>query len=215
MAPMNTMPRTPPQSVANCWTAVEKEASGGEKAVTRVLSAREGDRCSRGQAHLDAQATEFRVLQAQLAVVERHLLGDDRQAEPGALRRRDGPAGERLEQALALGRVDPRAVVVDAQHDRVAVAHEPQADVPARATVQRGVVEQVVDEQAQAAAPALERDLGNALCELVLDVGAAAAGGVQRLVDEVAELDVLARQALGRVAARERLEALEQVDDAL
>src|SRR4051794_14203508 len=34
-------------------------------------------------------------------------------------------------------------------------------------------------------------------------------------VDEVAELDVLAREAVGRAAARERLQPLEQVDDAL
>src|ERR1700750_1399865 len=100
---MNTMPRTPPQSVANCWRACETEASGRENAVTRDLSAREGDRCSRRQANVDAQATELRRLEAQIAVVEGDLLGDDRQTEPRARRRRGRAARERLQQALAGG----------------------------------------------------------------------------------------------------------------
>src|SRR4051794_11227692 len=98
---MKRIPRTPPQSVANCWTAVETEASGGEKAVTRVLSARDGDFCRGGQTDLDAQATERRLGENQLTAVECDLLGHDRQPEPRARRRRRGAAGERLEQALA------------------------------------------------------------------------------------------------------------------
>src|SRR5215213_7227854 len=48
MAPMNTRPITPPQSVANCWTVWAKVAGGGE-AVTRPLSAGPGGSCSHRQ----------------------------------------------------------------------------------------------------------------------------------------------------------------------
>src|SRR3954468_4793174 len=81
MAPMKTRPITPPQSVANCWMAVETEASGSGEAVTRSLSAGDGLRCSRGQSDMDAQAAERGLLEAQLALVQHDLLGDDRQPE--------------------------------------------------------------------------------------------------------------------------------------
>src|SRR3954452_6800510 len=156
MAPMNMRPITPPQSVANCWIEVETNASGGEKAVTRPLSARNGHRCSRRQANVDAQAAERRLLQAQLAVVQRDLLGDDRQAEPGARGGGGRSASERLEQALALGHRDARAVVLDADDQRAALALEADAHRSARAPVEGSVVEQVVDQQPQAAAPAVD-----------------------------------------------------------
>src|SRR3954447_20692422 len=104
MAPMNMRPITPPQSVANCWIEVETDASGGEKAVTRPLSARNGHRCSRRQANVDAQAAERRLLEAQLAVVQRDLLGDDRQPEPRA-----GGGGGRRRRAAVPGRARSRA----------------------------------------------------------------------------------------------------------
>src|SRR3954469_16879935 len=214
MAPMNTIPTTPPQSVANCWIQVDTEASGSEEAVTRSLSARDGLRFSDGQADVDAQASERRVLEAQLAAVQRDLLGDDRQSEAGPGRRRGRPAGERLEQAVALAGCDAGTVVLDAHVQRAVPAREADLDPAARATVQRGVVEEVVDEQAQAAAPAVDHGVVDLVGELERDARVAPAGRVQRAVDEVGELDVLARQALGRVAARERLQAFEEVDDA-
>src|SRR3954453_12578858 len=113
MAPMKTRPIPPPQSVANCWMAVETEASGREEAVTRSLSARDGLRFSHGQPPVDAQAAELRVLEAQLAAVQRDLLGDDRQAEPGARRGRVGAAGEGLDEGPALVRGDAGAVGPD------------------------------------------------------------------------------------------------------
>src|SRR4051812_32861031 len=115
MAPMKTRPITPPQSVANCWMAVETEASGSGEAVTRSLSARDGLRCSRGQPDMDAQAAERGLLEAQLAVVQRDLLGDDRQAEPGPRRGRRRAAGERLEQPITILVQDAGAVVLDAE----------------------------------------------------------------------------------------------------
>src|SRR4051795_8651635 len=124
MAPMNTRPITPPQSVANCWMAVETEASGSGEAVTRSLSAGDGLRCSRGQPDMDGQAAERGLLEAQLAVVQRDLLGDDRQAEAGARRRRRRTAGERLEQALALPGRDAGPVVLDADGDGAVLALE-------------------------------------------------------------------------------------------
>src|SRR4051794_41255630 len=159
MAPMNTRPITPPQSVANCWMAVETEASGSKEAVTRSLSARGGHRSSHRQADVDAQAAERGLREAQLARVEGDLLGDDRQSEPGAGRRRRRAAGERLEQAVALGRRDAGTVVVDADVQRAVLPREAHADLAAGAAVQRGVVEQVVDQEAQAAAPAVHRRL--------------------------------------------------------
>src|SRR5262245_3334691 len=140
---MKTRPTTPPQSVANCWMSSAMEASGGEVTVTRWLSAGGGDRCSRRQADLDAEAAELRVPQPQLAVVQRDLLGDDRQAEPGARRGRRRAARERLEQPVAVGRVDARAVVLDAHEERVALPRERDPHVPARTAVERGVVEEV------------------------------------------------------------------------
>src|SRR3954447_15432035 len=215
MAPMKTRPITPPHSVANCWMAVETEASGSGEAVTRSLSAGDGLRCSRGQSDMDAQAAERGLLEAQLALVQHDLLGDDRQPEARPRRRRRRAAGERLEQALAILGEDAGAVVLDAQVERAGLAAQADADVPARPPVQRGVVEEVVDEEPEAAAPAVDQGFVEVFGELELDAGMAAPGGVESAVDEVAELDVLARQALGRAAARERLEALEQVDDAV
>src|SRR2546423_1728938 len=114
MAPMNTSPTTPPQSVANCWMDVETEASGGEEAVTRSLSAPDGHGSSHRQADVDAEAAQRGLVQAQLAVVQRDLLGDDRQAEPGAGRGGVRAARERLEQAVALAGRDAGTVVLDA-----------------------------------------------------------------------------------------------------
>ena len=84
-----------------------------------------------------------------------------------------------------------------------------------RPAVQRGVVEQVVDQQPQAALPAVDRALVDAAGELVAHARVALARAVDRGVEHVAELDRLARQALGRLAAGERLQALEQVDHAV
>src|SRR3954452_11558535 len=215
MAPMKTRPITPPQSVANCWMAVETEASGSGEAVTRSLSAGDGLRCSRGQPDMDAQAAERGLLEAQLALVQHDLLGDDRQPEARPRRRRRRAAGERLEQALAVLGEDAGAVVLDAQVERAVLAAQADADVAARAPVQRGVVEEVVDEQAEAAAPAVDGRLLDLVRQFELHPRMPAPGGVEGAVDEVGELDVLAREALGRVAARERLETLEQVDDAI
>src|SRR4051812_24065794 len=150
MAPMNTRPITPPQSVANCWMEVETEASGSEEAVTRSLSAADGLRCSRGQPDVDAQAAERRLLEAQLAVVQRDLLRDDRQAESRPRRGGRRAAGERLEQPLAVLGRDARPVVFDADIHRTVRARKADPHAAARAPVQRGVVEEVVGEQAQA-----------------------------------------------------------------
>src|SRR3954447_255496 len=145
MAPMKTRPITPPQSVANCWMAVETEASGSEEAVTRSLSARDGLRFRDGEPPVDAQAAELRVLEAQLAAVQRDLLGDDRQAEPGARRGRRHAAGEGLDEAPALVRGDARTVVRDEERERSVVAPQADTHVAARPAVERRVVEQVVD----------------------------------------------------------------------
>src|SRR6476469_5710036 len=130
---MKTRPTTPPQSVANCWMCWATEASGSAVGVTRWLSAARGDHCSRGKADLDAQAAELRILEEQLAGMERDLLGDDRQAEPGSRRGRRRPARERLEEALPLRGVDARPVVVHAHEERVVGARERDPDVAAGA----------------------------------------------------------------------------------
>ncbi len=80
------------------------------------------------------------------------------------------------------------------------------------APVQGGVVEQVVDDQAQAALPAVDPPLLDVAGQLEADAGVALARAVDGGVEHVAELDRLPPQALGRLAARERLEPLEQVD---
>src|SRR5690242_656546 len=141
-------------------------ASGGDATVTSGLSARPGDRFSRGEAHLDAQAAELRALEAQLAVVQGDLLGDDRQAEAGARGVRRRSARERLEDVAVFAGRDAGSVVVDGQHERLLVAPRRDEDadpnLPTRAAVQRRVVEQVVDDEAQAAAPAAHHGLGRA-----------------------------------------------------
>src|SRR3954468_3675388 len=126
MAPMKTRPATPPQSAANCWIHSEMPASGGGATVTPRLSAPGGDRFSRRQADLDAQAAERGLAEAQLAVVQGDLLSDDRQAEPRPRRRRGAAARERLERGSAFPRRDARAVVVDRQREGAVVA--PQRD---------------------------------------------------------------------------------------
>ena len=148
--------------------------------------------------------------------MQRRLLGDDREAEAGAVGPRVLAAGERLEQALALGGGDAGAVVLDAHHQPAVVALEPDADAAAvRAAVQGGVVEQVVDDQPQAALPAVDRALVDVARQLVADARVALARAVDGGVEDVAELDRLARQAVGGLAARQRLQALEQVDHAV
>src|SRR5919197_3106068 len=143
MAPMNRRPTTPPQSVANCWTVSATEARGSGGAVTRSLSARGGPACSHGQANVDAQPAALRVPEPELAAVHRDLLGDDRQAESRAPRGGGRAPREGLEQPRALGVRDPGPVVVDAQHERAVLARDRDAHAPARAPVERGVVEQV------------------------------------------------------------------------
>jgi hypothetical protein len=81
--------------------------------------------------------------------------------------------------------------------------------------VQCGVVEQVVHEQPQALSPAADRAAGERFLEGVADAGMPAPGGVDSGVEQVVELDVLARQALGGLAAGQRLQTLEHVDGAL
>src|SRR3954451_17213045 len=117
MAPMKTRPATPPQSAANCWIHSEMPASGGGATVTFGLSARGRDRFSRRQPDLDAQAAELGLAEAQLAVVQGDLLGDDREAEPGPRRRGGAAARERLEQTAALRARDAGAVVVHGQRE--------------------------------------------------------------------------------------------------
>src|SRR5215210_2715418 len=122
MAPMNTRPMTPPQSVANCWTVSATVAGGSEEAVTRPLSAGRARSSSDGQRDVDAQATQLGVLEAQRAAVQRDLLGDDRETEARAWRRGGRPAGERLEHAVALLGRDARSVVLDAHVQRAVLA---------------------------------------------------------------------------------------------
>ena len=81
--------------------------------------------------------------------------------------------------------------------------------------MQRGVVEQVVDQQPQAVRPAVQAGVADAVGELERDARMAAAGRVDGGVDEVGELDVLARERVRRLAAGQRLQAVEQVHDAV
>ena len=152
----------------------------------------------------------------QLAAVDRGLLGDDREPEAGAAGRRALAAGERLEQPRALVGRDAGAVVLDPDDQPpVDAARARRRRCRPAPAVQRGVVEQVVDEQPQAALPAVDRALVDAAGELVVDARVALARAVHGGVEQVAELDGLARQALGRLAAGERLQALEQMDHAV
>ena len=74
---------------------------------------------------------------------------------------------------------DARPVVVDAHETSVAVrARRRDPDVAAGAAVQRGVVEQVVDEQPEAAVPAMDGGVVDLVVELVRDARMAAPGGV-------------------------------------
>ena len=148
--------------------------------------------------------------------MQRRLLGDDREAEAGAVGAGVRAAGERLEQALALRGGDAGTVVLDAHDEPAVVAGEADGHAAAAlAAVQRGVVEQVVDDQAQPALPAVDPALLDVARQLVADAGVALARAVDGGVEDVAELDRLARQALGGLAARERLQALEQVHHAV
>ena len=67
----------------------------------------------------------------ELAAVQRGLLGDDREAEAGAVGPRVRAAGERLEQPLALGGGDAGAVVLDADDAAVPSSRSrPTATLP-------------------------------------------------------------------------------------
>src|SRR5215207_5643354 len=120
------------------------------------------------QPYLDAEAALGRLAEVQLAAVQRHLLGDDRQAEAGAGGSSVLATGERLEQARALVWRDAGSVVVDADDQPVVGALEAHGHAATRPAVQGGVVEEVVDQQAQAALPAVDGALVDAAGELVL-----------------------------------------------
>src|SRR3954466_14051812 len=184
MAAMNTRPMTPPQSAANFWTCWATEASGSEYGITNGLSAGDGENCSGGETNVDREAAERRFAERQLPRGQGDLLGDDRQAEPRSRCRRARPAGERLEEAVAVGGRDPRPVVLDADEQRVPVAGQADPHVSPCAAVQRGVVEEVVDQQAQAAVPAADPGVGDRVVELVRHRRVAASRGVERRVDE-------------------------------
>jgi hypothetical protein len=90
-----------------------------------------------------------------------------------------------------------------------------QPDAHLVAAVQRGVVEQVVDDEAHALGPAVDRGLRRLVGEREARRRVPALRGVDRGIDDVAHLDGLARQGLGRLAAARAPAALEQVHDPL
>src|SRR5205085_3469852 len=115
------------------------------------------------------------------------------------------------EYDLALVRRYPGAVVLHLYEERAVLLSQCDVDSPARPTVERGVVEEVVHEETEAAFPPAQRGSVDRVVELVADVRMPPPRGIDRGVDQVAHLHVLAREALRGVAARERLQALEEV----
>jgi hypothetical protein len=120
--------------------------------------------------------------------MQRRLLRHDREAEAGAGCAARGRADERLEHAVAVGRVHAGPVVLDAQEEMAVVARE--ADVDLAAAVQGRVVEPVVDEQAQAVRPAANARRCERLVELLARGRVPAAGGVDGGVDHLPREDV-------------------------
>jgi len=142
--------------------------------------------------------------------VQAGLLGDEGEAEarprgPGAR-----PAGEAGQHAFALGRRDPRAVVVHDEPDAALAVVDPDGDLPA-SPVPGGVLEQVVGDRPQPrldSAHAGRRRAG--VVELDSEAGVATAGGGDRGIGDVREVDPGGLAAGARVPARERLQAPEQ-----
>ena len=197
---MNTRPMTPPQSAANSGRAGrdggERQRSTGSPTSYRPRRARTA---VAGRRNVGPRGRRARFPRRQLARVQRDLLGDDRQAEARPRRRRRRPRanGSRRRSRSSGGMPGPSSST-----GRASVS--PRADRPTRTcpprAVQRRVVEEVVHQQAQAAVPAADHGVGDRVVELVCHPGVAASRGVHRGVDEVGELDVLAREALGGVA---------------
>ena len=160
-------------------------------------------------------AAAARVGEPQLAAVQRHLLGDDREAEAAAVGARVRAARERLEHAAALVGRDAGPVILDADHELPVGTLEPDRDAAVQPSVERRVVEQVVDQQPEAALPAVDRALVDAPGQLVAHARVTLARAVDGGIEHVAELDRLARQALGGLAAGERLQPAQQVDHAV
>ena len=127
---------------------------------------------------------------------------------PGAVASRPRANGSSSRSRSASGMPGPSSATRSSQRPSSAL----EVDVDPPAAVDRGVLEQVVDDQPQPVRPAVERALA-ALAQLEGDPRMAAPGGVDGGVDEVAELDLLARERVGRLAAGERLQPVEQVHD--
>src|SRR5690349_18663447 len=102
---------------------MEMQREANRRAARPARADRAAGRSGRNP-DLYGEAAQRGVAQPQLAAVERDLLRDDRQPEPGAARVRAGPPRERLEQPLSLLRRDPRTVVGDAQQPAAVLARE-------------------------------------------------------------------------------------------
>src|SRR3954462_9076153 len=115
MAPMKTRPRTPPQSVANPWTASAAPPSGG--AVARPLSAGGQRSCSRGQPDLDGQAAERGVG----ACAREHVVERERADLDASTRRRGGRAPPRPAAPGGRGPPPPRGGAVGERQARPSI----------------------------------------------------------------------------------------------
>lgn len=138
----------------------------------------------------DARAAERSVVDAHTAAVSERLLLDQREAESGALAAGMGPACEPLEDMLPLVDRDAGPVVVDGEASGRLVHLQRDVDVPLAPSVERGVVEQVVDEEPQPLRPAVKDDLvgrsqSDGRCRMPI------AGAVDGCVDHLGEVNAL------------------------
>src|SRR5437762_12378848 len=117
-----------------------------------------------------AETAPGRLPQTHLTTVEGDLLGDDGQPEPRPRGRGAGAARERLEYVLALVRRYPGAVVLHLYEERAVRLLQCDVDSPARPAVERGVVKEVVHEEAEAASPPAQRGSVDRVVELVAHV---------------------------------------------
>ena len=160
-----------------------------------------GDRCSRRKADLDRAGRRAPIRsRRQLAVVQRDLLGDDRQTEPGARRGRR-PSRARTARAGARAR-RPRSPARRPRRARAASSPSRARRDPHVAAA-RGRASAALSRRLSTSSrrpPSQPWTVASAIASSSSYVtpGMAAAGGVHRGVDEVAELDVLARQAARR-----------------
>ena len=197
---MNTRPMTPPQSAANCWTSWATEASGGEYGITRELSAarrRElqspGDGCRRARPPSAESSSAARRRAARPA--GRRSPGRAPFPAPSCAVPRANGSRRRSRSAAR----DPRPVVLDAHAASVVRrrARAPTPHVPAaRRRGSAALSSRLSTSRRRPPSQPRTDGVGDRRRRArSRRPGWRRRRGVDRRVDEVGELDVLAREA--------------------